>query len=605
MLDKSWIFPGRIRETPDAVKGVCPNTKTKRTTMKNIFLSLSFLVSISFVFLLPASNTEPDGIRVSDFGAVPGDGQDDSKAIQATIDHAVANGRSRVLFEAGTYEFKGIPGWGNSEQTERTPYLSMKDVSDLELTGAVDKDGNPTTLWLKENDLKEGQPMILSVQGGTGFTLRNIAVDMSPYYYSAGKVLSVEGNQVTIEVLPGHPAIDGQKAYILGLYDLEARKAKVVRLTWDSDLPAWKVTGDASDRRMSIILEPLAKSCQVGDGVYWFQGNYTGALIGLSGIDGLLLENVKIMNGHGFPITNSRCRDITYRNVSIKPEGNRIATVCRDGFKLHSASGRVLMDRVHIEGCLGDDGQNVHGDWLAGAEKVSEKVMKVRSRRGSLTTGEEVVLLDDEFRPAWRSTITDCSEEERSMVITFADIVPDWVHDRTPVEPQEWLPDSVHIINSVYRSTGRWGIYLKASNVLIENSLFENNVAGIQMGGEWSWGYWLESTNPCNVEIRNCTFRDNHLDMRFAGARMDVAISIASFTNPEKLGSPSLTHYGLMRNIRIHDNLFEDEDVCVSLHNCADVWFWNNKLVNCGTDLVIHEPTTGNINRTAWTGDTD
>ena len=574
-----------------------------KTTFKNQFIKLSYTICVAWALLIPACDAGRDGVNVADFGAIPGDGKDDSKPVQAAIDHAVANGLNLVIFKAGTYEFKGLPGWSKGGRRNRTPYVSLEEVSDLELAGAVDEEGNPATLWLKDNDLKEGQPTILSVQDGAGFTLRNIAVDMAPYYYSAGKVLSVEGNEVTIEVLPGHPVVDGQKAYIMGLYDLEARKAKVVRLTWDFDLPSWKVAGDAAGRRMAISHEPLAQSCQVGDGVFWFQGNYTGALIGLSGIDGLLLENVKIMNGHGFPITNSRCRDITYRNVSIKPEGNRIATVCRDGFKLYGASGKVLMDGVHIEGCLGDDGQNIHGTWLAGAEKVSGKELKVNSRRGCLTVGAEVVLLDDVFHPSWRSTIVNCTEAEESMVIAFADPVPDWVHDMTPVEPQEWLPDSLHVNNCVYRTTGRFGILLKASNTLIENSLLENNVAGIHIGGEWSWGYWLESTHSQHVEIRNCTFRDNHLDIRYGGQPMDMAISIASWTNPDMLGRPSVTHYGLMRDIRIHDNLFEDEAVCVSLHNCADVWFWNNRMVNCGQDLVIHAETTGNINRTAWTGE--
>ncbi|RPI42646.1 MAG: hypothetical protein EHM46_04940, partial [Bacteroidetes bacterium] len=221
--------------------------------MKSDILFRQFrLVFTLSVVLLTGCSEEPGGVKVADFGAIPGDGKDDSKAIQAAIDHAVASGISPVIFEAGTYEFKGIPGWGAGQRGERTPYLSLEEASDLELAGAVDRDGNPATLWLKDNDLKEGQPTILSVQGGKGFTLRNIAVDLAPYYYSAGKVLSVSGDEVTVEVLSGHPLIDGQKAYIMGLYDLEARKAKVVRLTWDSDLPVWRMVGEASGRQMSI-----------------------------------------------------------------------------------------------------------------------------------------------------------------------------------------------------------------------------------------------------------------------------------------------------------------------------------------------------------------
>jgi hypothetical protein len=567
-------------------------------TCKIRFLGTSFLISIFLLFLWTVVySVTPSEVCVKEFGAIPNDSVDDSKSILAAIEYARANNIHSVRFEAGIYEFKGLSGWGPSERGKRSCYITLQDISGLELVGAVDAQGKPATFWVKDNDLKEGQPMILSVERGSDVTVRNIAVDLAPFYYSAGKVIAVQGDEVTIEVLPGHPLVDGQKAYIMGLYDLEVRKAKIVRLTWDFDLPQWQILGDEKDRRMTIHYNALAQSCRVGDGVFWFQGNYTGSLLNFRGIKGLLLENVHILNGHGFPITNNYCHDITYRNVSIKPEGNRIATVCRDGFKIFCASGKVLMDGIHIEGCLGDDGQNIHGIWLAALKKQSDRELLVGSGRASLTNGQEVVLLDDQFRPAWHSKVVSCVSEGRDMLITFADPIPDWVHEKTPVEPQEWLPDSLHIVNSVYRTTGRFGILLKASNTLIDNCLFENNVAGIHIGGEWSWGYWLESTNPQHIEIKNCTFRDNHLDLRYGGEKMDLAISIASWTNPDKLGKPSEVLSGLMRDIRIHDNLFEDESVCVSLQNCSDVWFWNNEIRNCGIDLLINEKTTENINR--------
>lgn len=567
----------------------------------NRILGSLFLIGIIpvVVFIL-SCKVAPVEVNVSEFGAQPGDGKDDSKAILAAIEYAKSNGIHTVRFNAGNYEFKGLPGWDTSESTKRSCYISLQDINDLALTGAIDKQGRPATYWIKDNDLKEGQPMMLSIKNGSHVTVSNIAVDMAPYYYSAGKVIAVEGNKVTIEVLPGHPVVDGQKAYIMGLYDLEARKATVVRLTWDENLPQWYVAGDTAKRQMTMDFEPLAQSCRVGNGVFWFQGNHYGSMIHFGSIKGLLLENVHILNGHGFPITNNFCRDITYRNVSIKPEGNRIATVCRDGLKLYCASGKVLMDSVHIEGCLGDDGQNIHGMWLPVLQKRSDREVLVEVKgQPLLTPGREVVLLDDQFRPAWRSRITASVFEDKHMLITFSDPVPGWVHEKTAVEPQEWLPDTVHIVNSVYRSTGRFGILLKASNTLIEKTLFENNIAGIHIGGEWSWGYWLEATNPQHIEIKHCTFRNNSLDMRYAGEKMDMAISVASWTNPDKLGEPSEVLSGLMRDIRIHDNLFEDETICASLQNCSDIWFWNNTLRNCKKDLLINGKTAKNINRSA------
>jgi hypothetical protein len=557
---------------------------------------LFFMFFISFLPL--AAGLSQDKISVSDFGAIPDDGMDDSKAIQAAIEKARTDGIRKVCFEAGKYEFKAIPGWERTER-KRSCYITIQDISGLELCGVTDEQGLPATLWVKDNDLKECQPMILSVQQGTNFTLKNISVDMAPYYYSAGKITGIRGDEVTIEVLPGHPRIDGQKAYIMGLYDFDTRKARVVRLTWDFDLPQWKVIGDDKDRLMTIQFPALAQSGKTGDGVFWFQGNFTGSLLNFRSIKGLLLENIHILNGHGFPITCNFCQDITYRNVNIRPEGNRIATACRDGFKIYCGSGKVLMDSVHVEGCLGDDGQNIHGIWLSVLRKQSGNGLVTTTSMPCLTPGKVVVLLDDQFHPAWSSQVKTCTREDKEMLITFSDPVPEWVHERTPIEPQEWLPDSFHVINCVYRSTGRFGIYLKASNTLIEKSLFENNVAAIHIGGEWSWGYWLESTNSQHVEIRNCIFRDNHLDMRYGGQKMDLAISIASFTNPDKLGAPSEVLSGLINDIRIHDNIFEDESVCVSLQNCSNVWFWNNTLRNCGKDLLINEKTAVNVFRLA------
>ena len=86
----------------------------------------------------------------------------------------------------------------------------------MNFLGVTDEQGQPATFWVKDNDLKECQPMILSIQQGANITLRNISVDMAPYYYSAGKIVAVKGNEVTIEVLPDHPRIDGQKALHYG-----------------------------------------------------------------------------------------------------------------------------------------------------------------------------------------------------------------------------------------------------------------------------------------------------------------------------------------------------------------------------------------------------
>ena len=535
-------------------------------------------------------------VAVRDFGAIPDDGKDDANGIKAAVNHAQAQGIRKVTFEEGIYDFRNIPGWENGKEFIPVYYISLENIHDLELAGKTDEEGEPATKWLINNDLKELQPGILTINGGSDVALRNITIDMAPYYYSAGKVIAKQGDQVTVKILEGHPVVDGQRAFIMGTYDLDKRKIMIARITWDFDLPRWKVIGNDTSRLMTTTHKKLSEYAGLGDGVFWFQGNYTGGLIGLSMIENLLLENVFIWNGHGFPLQCRFNENVTYRKVKLYPPGNRIATTCRDGFKIYCTTGKVVMDGIHIEGCFGDDGQNIHGLWLTPKKVMGEKEMVVyypihKRPLKLLTPGKKIRLLNNDFQPAWESIIVTARKlEKEQQLIVFEDKLPAWLNDSTAVEATEWLPESLLIKNSVFRNTGRFGIMPNSSNTLIDSCLFEYNNAAIQMGGEWHY-QWLESMHPQNVEIRNCTFRDNNLNLLYGGRQMRNAINLSTYSMPMK---PRL-----MKNIRIHGNTFIDEGTCAVLKQCENAWFWNNKLINCKQDLVVEEKTTSNIWRTA------
>jgi hypothetical protein len=541
-----------------------------------------------------------DAVLVSDFGAVTDDGMDDTEGITAAIEYASEKGIKTVIFDEGTYDFNNLPGRDASEGKRAWYYINLTDINGMELLGAVDVEGKPATKWIINNDLKELQPGILKIESGSDVSMKNFTVDMVPFYNSAGEVVNIDADEVTVKILDGHPYHDGQPAFVMGTYDLEARKAKTVRITWDheaphTEIPVWHRAGDPEDRMMKTSCKALTEYCKTGDGVFWFQSNYTAGLLLFSGIQNLWLENIHIWNGHGFPLKSNFNYNVTYKKVMLYPPGNRIATACRDGFKLLCNGGTVVMDSIYIDGCLGDDGQNIHGLWLTPQEVRGSHEMTVHypiSKRPfpMLTPGHKVRLLDDKQMTGWESTILTCERgEEGRQLLTFEDALPDWVHDSTPVEAQEWLPETMLVKNSVFRNTGRYGIIMKASNAIVENSLFENNVAGIRIGGEWH-PLWLESTHSENFEIRNCTFKSNDLDILYGGRKADKAIHIHSHSMPP---------VELMQDIRIHHNTFENEGICVDVSQCNGLWFWENELINCGQDLQIAEEGTSNIYRTA------
>lgn len=538
-------------------------------------------------------------------GAVPDDGKDDSAGVQAALDAAKAAGGGTVLLEAGTYDFSCLAGWtlAEDERDERiTAYLTLADAHDVTIAGTIAADGAPATLLLKHNDLRWGQPRLLHVQGGSRFILRDIAVDVSPYYFSTAIVTDIQGELVSARVLPGHPRIDGQVPGIMGLYDLAARRTLISRLVWGqakahdaapAAQPSWRATGGPAADTMEIRLAPLATTAKRGQAVFWFQGNFEGNVIALPSIDGLLVENVHLRGGHGFPLVCNYSKDVTYRDVRLEPPAGRIVTTCRDGLKLNGLRGTVLMERVRIDGCAGDDGQNIHSTWLSTVERSDARTLVAESgtpRQALLPEpGERVSLLDADFAEMWRGVVVAAVHAGKNTRLTVDRDLPTQLAPGLAVELTDRFPSRVHFKDCVFRNTGRYGIVGKASDLLIEGCTFEHNIGGIMLGGKWVWGKWLEASTPQRVEIRGCTFRTN--DQVMYGHR-----------KLQEIGGRGIfidTNAGVVRDLRIHGNRFIGESTAILLERCHRAWVWDNDFTDCGKTLVVDAKTTADIHQQA------
>jgi hypothetical protein len=546
---------------------------------------------------------EPQEIPVADHGAVPDDGRDDTVAVQRALDAAKAvGGPARVIFAAGTYHFSGLAGWGDEDAVPaRSSYLTVEAPDRIELIGAVDADGAPLTRWIKANDGRSEQPTLLTLQRGRQVALRGVEVGLEPHYNSAGRIVAITGETVRVSVLPGLPRIDGQPAYLMGLYDLERERVKVHRLSWEGQaaLPRWKTVGAATGRDQTIIHAPLSRLGKVGDAVYWSQGGCIRPVIALNAIDGLTVERVRMLGGHGFSLVSYGSRDVTYRDVAVVPPPGAIASSVRDGLKLNGLGGTVLMERVRIENCFGDDGMNLHGTWSSTVERVGARALRLESgtprHPRTPPVGSAVRLLNADFVPVWEGNFLATSDDGPCPVWTFDRDLPAVIAPKQAVEPQYCLPTSVHFKDCVYRNTGRFGVVMKGSKVLIEGCTFTGNRSGIDIGGEWSWGKWLESGSPQDIEIRDCIFDTNRVrwypPMK-GQPRRDDAPEYGSGISVE-------TSTGVVRNLRIHGNRFLGEKTAIDLTRCDGVWIWDNTFTRCDIDVRSDAATVHNLHRRA------
>lgn len=546
-------------------------------------------------------------VNVSAYGAVPNDGIDDSGAIQNAIAYAMQNNIQEVRFAAGQYDFKNnsypsaaSPGFGGNA------YMVISGANSLYLVGATDANGNPTTKWVRDNPVGDGGSLrqLLYVEWSTDFNVKNVIVDNNPFYYSAGKVTAISGNNVTIEVLPGHPRREGMIGYITGSYNFSTKSNIKERIVWDGTdgvaMPVWHLKSGGNGMLMYTDHALLAQNINVGDGVFWFQGNWTDScqMIMNYKVSGLNYENVKILNATGFALTADFCSNIMYSKVALGPDNtNRIAVAPRDGFKMSNASGTVLMDQVTVDG-IGDDGQNCHGMWTSVYKKIDNNTIQCDSwplnpgGHDAMTIGSQVKLLwFNTMEYYWTGTIQSYNYDSNNRVtIKFNEILPDVVgtlstggsrEGATAIEPQCWYPTSYIVKNSTFRNAYR-GLKISASNVVIDNCIFEyNRWAGIYMGAE-NDPWWIEGKHPSDVEVKNSTFRKN---LEIGGIDIDFHGYVSYGKKP--LGT----------NINVHNNTFYNEGTGIRIFDIKDSFFTSNTFTGCGTNISIDPTTTANISQ--------
>ena len=155
----------------------------------------------------------PESIHVNDFGAIPGDGNDDTAAIQAAFEKAKEGGVREIVLDAGRYDIEALAADGR--------HLCLAETRGLTLRGQVDADGRPATSLVRKHGArnKKEPPNLLKCTGCENLRVENLRFGNDPLYCSAGRILSLEGGVIEVEVLPDHPCTDGMICAYLGVFE--------------------------------------------------------------------------------------------------------------------------------------------------------------------------------------------------------------------------------------------------------------------------------------------------------------------------------------------------------------------------------------------------
>ncbi len=538
-------------------------------------------------------------INVRDFGAVPGDGMDDTPSIQAAIEACKSNKKSRLVFESGTYDIYGSKKDAKGNYKPAIEAVAVENMS-LEGRGSELTGHNDATL--------------MAFTACNNITVSDLYVDWDPLPFTQGKVIGVDTCYLDIEVLPPFVARAGLRTEaILGYEPDKRRMAR--RFTDHYQLGFEKTTEVISQGVMRLFIGRndrfAGRMPSVGQYVIVRHQVYGYQSFEFSKCNDVQVENVNIYSNPGMGITGDECRNIYlgHLRVMIRPGSGRWMSCTADATHFAGCRGRLTMENCLFEG-MGDDATNVRsGHYLLVSGRTGNNTLFLKTgyRYGNDLTppepGDILELSSKDKLLLPYATVTVRSVKMNTQDRTLEVVVRGKLPERTVTGDVAGNASSCPILRirncTTVRNRSR-GFIIKTRDVVIEDCTFED-ITECAIALESDINAWWESISARDVIIRNNRFIkskfehgylhgviESHTMSQVAPAGVYRHITI---TDNIFLGSASnIIKIGSADGVKITDNIMDNpEDEAIMLYNSRNVQISGNKLTNCGTGLKISE----------------
>ena len=525
-------------------------------------------------------------IFLADYGIHPGDGNDHAPAIRQAIRDAAACG-GQVVFEAGKYYLK---------EMEDKAAMNLFDMERVTLTGAVHTDGSPATMIEVDRGLGNDLPIkhVVMIRNSSHIRLENFIFDFTYRPNSAARILSAdpETDTVVVEVLEGVSHFEGMKCYSANAWDLETREMlHVLPLTIGLDKVKLSNTfhhvPGANERTYAIQNLGFSDRVKPGDGMSW---NFNvvgkeGTCVVVTGEDvqDLQLENIQVNSSIGPVVVVNYSKDLSFKKITIKPQDNYLVVGSRDAFWHCGLRGTYTAEDVYIKGVRWDP-FNLRSGFLK-VEDISEDRKQITveykefSRPNPALPGQKLVFW--EGKKSTDGMILGCEEkeQEKQLILTLQDPVPEELKAGSYVTPGGWLLDQAVFRNVTIEGNCGTGILFQNHNLLVENCKFRNNTYDdICLGPiDAQEGVFVRNAVIRNNEFDNSTWV-NKTAWPGVGALHDGAISVQSAFIP-------LMDRSYNENIVIENNVFKNEAIAICLRNSQNVIIGNNTYENVETTV--------------------
>ena len=541
-----------------------------------------------------------DVFNVKDYGAVPNDGQDDTKALREAVALCRAHEGSTLVIPAGTYLLRDVDAMqleadaiggkmgANPESTIFSPYYPYAKGLDFSGAKGVTIEAEGATL------LCDGWMEPVSLTDCTDLTLRGLTIDYVHRALSEGTVAGIGDDYFDVQFRPDRTITDVipitrvtlADPQIGGMYrspfyypKRELLGNNLVRLTVGRRIPDY------------LLGQPVAALHSM---------HFRPAILILNSTN-TTLDGVTIHSQPGMGIVGFDSRDIFIKRLRVAPADGYHFSTNTDATHFACCEGELVFDGCSFIG-QGDDATNVHG-YYHNVEAADDGWLRLILHAPGYTHAQvaDVPRVGDELELSLINTlavqkvlkVTEVKHEEKAtdVLVRVDGPMPEKLEDYYLFNITK-LP-RLTFRNSLVQGNLARGVLVKTRGVLIEDNVFRGcSGTAIHVGAE---GWWCEGSHSTDVTIRRNTMINCGLGAGSQHGANGIAVVIDA---PDTKGTR--LHDGIV----IRDNVVigNGENGCgICVRNAKNVDVADNRITNCKQEVVMGDVDLAPDTRSYWT----
>ena len=458
-------------------------------------------------------------VDVTAFGAVSGDGKDDTAALLAALEQCRKASPATLVIPKGQYDF-----YAGSNPRNAGTLFPVSDLKGL----TIDGKGSVLTI--------HGLTSVFWFGSCSNLTVKNLTIDWDRPPYSMGKVISAEGNHFDVEVEREYPIKGGEPVGAFMDYD------PATRLPMRHGLDEYYTAEKTELLREQVLRVHLKHEARIKPGVLVLLRHqvYGHTAFNCHRCADVTLQDVTVHTVPGMAFVAGVCTNVTLKRFVVAPRPGRPMSATADATHFAGCKGTIRLEGCRFE-AMGDDGANIKsGLYLSLKQEVDDHTILAQHNLKMVDSPDPGDIMEvshaDDLIPyaSIRVKKVELLPNDGLQRIEFEDPLPNALKEGDVFGNATRTPKA-RITNCVVRNNRARGMLIQTRDVIVENCRFEGCTGpGIMVLTEVT--YFFESIGTRDVTVRNCLFENCNYGAAAGPGALCAMAYLANLSYPPKPG---------------------------------------------------------------------